>query len=295
MMLKRSFTKLLGRPSRKQESTKVVAESEQSSSSNNNSSSSSETDAKPAAAATPASLTAAEQKESTKVEEDRSTSVSSEESDNDDDHLKSVKSYHVPQQPPPARGCLKQLSHWESLRQRYGAEANDNDRPQRSQSASAVDLTDTISSNNRQVARSSSFVRFSTVQIHQHPVILGDNPACSRGPPLSIDWEALDSTEFSIDDLEKSRARRGGRRHAEELVLPKHSRVRTLRQCGYSRKDFRQAKAEIKDIQRTRADVAEEFLNRLRRLGMGALHSPEDCESVAQVAAMNEDMSNEDW
>lgn len=49
-------------------------------------------------------------------------------------------------------------------------------------------------------------VQFSTVIVHQHAQVLGDNPSVSEGAPLMLDWTAEESTTYpSIDDYEQHR------------------------------------------------------------------------------------------
>lgn len=64
-----------------------------------------------------------------------------------------------------------------------------------------------------------SRVRFDRVSIREHAVVIGDNPSCSGGAPVSLGWEyAPDHKEFSIDDYEQ--VRRGSRRLHCEMKMP---------------------------------------------------------------------------
>lgn len=67
---------------------------------------------------------------------------------------------------------------------------------------------------------SSSFsTRFGKVYIREHEVIIGDNPACSGGAPMSLGWQyAPDHQEFSIDDYEKVRS--SSRRLQCQMKMP---------------------------------------------------------------------------
>lgn len=47
-------------------------------------------------------------------------------------------------------------------------------------------------------------VRFSHVDVHEHEVILGDNPSVSSGPPLTLGWKAVYSERCTIDQFHKA-------------------------------------------------------------------------------------------
>jgi hypothetical protein len=81
-------------------------------------------------------------------------------------------------------------------------------------------------------------VRFSTLEIFDHPIILGDNPSTSCGPPLMIDWECIGSFQLSVDEYEASR---GPRRVKQTLVVPRYVREEWLREAGYARSELEAA------------------------------------------------------
>lgn len=49
----------------------------------------------------------------------------------------------------------------------------------------------------------SSRIKFSTVNVHHHELICGDNPSVSDGVPLQLDWNRNESEVFDIDTYEK--------------------------------------------------------------------------------------------
>ena len=55
----------------------------------------------------------------------------------------------------------------------------------------------------RKAPRGELSVSFSDVEVRSHEIILGDNPAVSKGPPLTIDWDAFKSTMCSVDKYEQ--------------------------------------------------------------------------------------------
>jgi hypothetical protein len=78
-------------------------------------------------------------------------------------------------------------------------------------------------------------VRFGHVSIRQYPVIVGDNPAVSGGPPLSIGWEHDDEVTLDVVEYEEQRP---PRRKGREMLVPNDVRTDRLREAGYSRAEI---------------------------------------------------------
>lgn len=81
---------------------------------------------------------------------------------------------------------------------------------------------------------SSSSVTFSTIEIRSFPMILGDNPACDpNGPPLTIDWDPINSRTLSVDRYEKWKVGLGRQhRRPDELKIGGFFRLKILRTTG---------------------------------------------------------------
>lgn len=58
------------------------------------------------------------------------------------------------------------------------------------------------------LSSTSKKVTFKSLEIRSYPIILGDNPNCSHGPPIQIDWEPFRTKKFSIDEYEARRKSR---------------------------------------------------------------------------------------
>ena len=88
-------------------------------------------------------------------------------------------------------------------------------------------------------------VAFDTVQIRTYSTILGDHPACSDGPPLSLGWSYDRRLRVcSVDAFESGRApcRCTGMDDAERLALSRAERRSILRdRLGYSERELREA------------------------------------------------------
>jgi hypothetical protein len=48
-------------------------------------------------------------------------------------------------------------------------------------------------------------VTFSTVEFHEHAMIMGDTPSCTDGPALEIDWVLMNQSIVDLDDYEEYR------------------------------------------------------------------------------------------
>jgi hypothetical protein len=64
-------------------------------------------------------------------------------------------------------------------------------------------------------------VSFSTIQLREHEMILGDSvPSC--GAPITIEWEARSESLLQVDQYESDRPER---RHRREMVIPSKQRM----------------------------------------------------------------------
>jgi len=81
-------------------------------------------------------------------------------------------------------------------------------------------------------------VRFGTLQIHHHLVTLDYNPGqpTTKGAPLAIDWELLDTHHTTVDQYEATREPRRSHRGALKLT-PEH-RQEVLLRSGFDLEDI---------------------------------------------------------
>jgi len=102
-------------------------------------------------------------------------------------------------------------------------------------------------------------VRFSTLEIREYPMCMGDSPACARGIPIAIGWEYITAhTDIPVDEYELLRPRR---REKQELKMESLDRIRLLKQegFGYSRKEIQEAISEV-DKERRRRQKTRNWL-----------------------------------
>jgi hypothetical protein len=78
-------------------------------------------------------------------------------------------------------------------------------------------------------------VVFAKVEIREHAIIIGDNPGCCNGPPLSIDWPCEKNCMF---DFEAYEANRPERRVRASMQMSKEIRIKLLKAIGYSYQDI---------------------------------------------------------
>ena len=109
----------------------------------------------------------------------------------------------------------------------------------------------TLSSN----ASSSSSVHFGTVEIRQYEYCLGDNPACSSGPPITLDWKYSTVGAFPVHDYDDYRSED---RHGEASQISYYDRVELLRKLGYSRSEMMKAEKQRK---RTRLNGKKRYID----------------------------------
>jgi hypothetical protein len=83
-------------------------------------------------------------------------------------------------------------------------------------------------------------VHWGTIQVNSHKIILGDNVACSCGPPVTIDWESFETVILDVDSYEAHKDPATSRRK-DQMLLPRQVREDMLRDAGYARSSVRDA------------------------------------------------------
>jgi hypothetical protein len=68
-------------------------------------------------------------------------------------------------------------------------------------------------------------VSFDRVEIREYSRCLGNNPATTHGPPLSIDWAYLEVGTFKLEEYEETRPRP---RAAYQMIVPGYLRETIL-------------------------------------------------------------------
>lgn len=111
-------------------------------------------------------------------------------------------------------------------------------------------------------------VRFGTITIRDYDIILGDHPACSYGPPITISWDYHENDPQDVHEYEVENALT--RRSLRDLTLNYYQRKYLL--SAHTELEF---KAVIKEIKR---------INAHRKLSMYASFYEDAIDSVIDSA-----------
>jgi len=153
--------------------------------------------------------------------------------------------------------------------------------------------------------RRKSFVSFSTIETRVYETILGDNPSCSCGAPLSLGWE-YDETKTTCETVNDYELRRGKRSIVQsELSLSKLERQKILYGLGYTRKEVtdvvrsmlklkKQRRQTVNNISLTQVEEifegASKQLSRIIRKRRGSKHLYKEWKGAVDD---NDDFDNE--
>ena len=91
-------------------------------------------------------------------------------------------------------------------------------------------------------------VRFSTVDIREYPICMGDNPGASKGVPITIDWDYIPMESIPVDDFEQ----RPRRYNLNEFRMTSLDRVRVLKRLGYSGQEIQTQVTNVNDAREKR-------------------------------------------
>jgi len=95
-------------------------------------------------------------------------------------------------------------------------------------------------------------VVFSSVVVHLHPVVVGDNPSVTEGVPLMLDWKAQESTTYeSVDDYEEKTAKPSPALTTVRK-LEAEERMFRLLNVGASLQDIQRAEALVNNTRQER-------------------------------------------
>ena len=89
-------------------------------------------------------------------------------------------------------------------------------------------------------------VQFDRVHVHFHETILGDNPACTHGPPIGIGWRRVDSLTMGLREFERSN--RVPFKKQTQLKISPAKRLQILRANGYKKDRILERMHEIQAL-----------------------------------------------
>lgn len=112
--------------------------------------------------------------------------------------------------------------------------------------------TSTSSSSSSSSSRTARRIRFGSVSVHSHALTLGDNPSVSNGLPVTLEWKAVDSKAFDMEEYETT-CRSPKRRKNCVRKFSTKNRQDILEESGFSRETFEQVAKDIMEIKESRA------------------------------------------
>eukprot|EP00567_Pseudictyota_dubia_P018122 CAMPEP_0197438996 /NCGR_PEP_ID=MMETSP1175-20131217/5836_1 /TAXON_ID=1003142 /ORGANISM="Triceratium dubium, Strain CCMP147" /LENGTH=332 /DNA_ID=CAMNT_0042968817 /DNA_START=96 /DNA_END=1095 /DNA_ORIENTATION=+ len=93
-------------------------------------------------------------------------------------------------------------------------------------------------------------VSFGQLSVRKYPIVLGDHPECSCGPPVTIGWMYREFNPVDVDEYEK---RRSARKIGMEMILPYFRRREILtRVSGHTEVEISEATREVQRVKRQR-------------------------------------------
>ena len=132
------------------------------------------------------------------------------------------------------------------------------------------------SSSSNNINNQNRGVRFGNITIHELPIIVGDNPAVSVGPPVTVDWMPTGSSSWSngghIDDYENTNGtyaaaivvsvddydkQRPVPRNRSQLRMPSSYRTELLRRQGFSRREIMEGSKQAAVVRHRRKRTIE--------------------------------------
>mmetsp|Transcript_16772 Transcript_16772/g.31781 ORF Transcript_16772/g.31781 Transcript_16772/m.31781 type:complete len:521 (+) Transcript_16772:89-1651(+) len=101
---------------------------------------------------------------------------------------------------------------------------------------------------------------FSTLEIREYNVTIGDNPGGKQGPPLSLDWDYCQDRTIRID-IDRYEQMRAPRRKKHEMYMPGSIRMWTLmKYLGFSLREIEDA-SKAADVIRKKREKSIKYQN----------------------------------
>mmetsp|Transcript_53715 Transcript_53715/g.59995 ORF Transcript_53715/g.59995 Transcript_53715/m.59995 type:complete len:428 (-) Transcript_53715:115-1398(-) len=92
-------------------------------------------------------------------------------------------------------------------------------------------------------------ISFGSIKIREHSQTIGDNPSCSYGTPVQLDWDYEQLEDVKVEDYE---AYRPSTRTKQEFQLNHYQRRNLLKLRGFSNNDIKKSKKEVSKVRNQR-------------------------------------------
>lgn len=110
-----------------------------------------------------------------------------------------------------------------------------------------LDREDSIKSNETKI------VQFSTIEIRDYSLCLGDHPDVNRGAPVSLDWEYQSQQSFDLEEYEQKST--GKKKTRQDMILLAFQREYKLRKLGYSTEEIKTGSKSVKKDRKRRSQT----------------------------------------
>jgi hypothetical protein len=105
-----------------------------------------------------------------------------------------------------------------------------------------------------------SSVSFSTIEIHEHAMILGDGRSASGcGPCLEIDWTEQSNIILNLEEYESMRHQR---RLKHQLIMPDNIRTDLLLDSGYTMREI----SELTSPSRSKLSSSKKVMKKVSKV-----------------------------
>jgi len=97
-------------------------------------------------------------------------------------------------------------------------------------------------------------VSFSSLEIFEHEVTLGDNPSVTAGPPITLEWRPHGYESHDVEEYEKARV--AYRRDKRQMQMSDNVRFwRLMRERGFTAHQIQKAVDEAQRVKKRRMDT----------------------------------------
>ena len=116
-----------------------------------------------------------------------------------------------------------------------------------------ITMTRTVKDENNNTTTTKKAVDFDTVSVRYYDRILGDNPACHDGLPITFDWDYSHEKQYAVNDYERCYHHNNQQHNKPPVLLSLLEKERHLMMtCGITPQELKNKKREMKSIQRQR-------------------------------------------
>jgi hypothetical protein len=111
-------------------------------------------------------------------------------------------------------------------------------------------LTESLETVKTADSESSRSIQFDGVTVREYPMIVGDNPGVSCGPPVTLDWTSVSEFNDSLERFERSR--QGCRRLSTQMRMPIEVRTSKLLESEHTLSEIQEASKSAAVIRQQR-------------------------------------------